>query len=242
MKYFIFFPLFAATYAAPIENGRTVESYECRKNSVPYQVSVAGGYHFCGGALISRTWVLSAALCRSAGSIQVLLGEHDIDVNEGTEQSIDAVKFIIHPYYNRYNEDNNIMLIKLSQPVTLNNYIRTVSLPSSCAVAGTRCLISGWGSTYDSEDTTHDLLRCQDAPILSDRSCRSSYPGQITSNMFCAGSLEGDQGYSGSPIVCNGQLQGVVCWLGGIVGSNDPGVYTKVCNYNSWIRNIMISE
>uniref|UniRef100_A0A3B5B0D2 trypsin n=1 Tax=Stegastes partitus TaxID=144197 RepID=A0A3B5B0D2_9TELE len=217
---------------------KTVESYECRKNSVPYQVSVAGGYHFCGGALISRTWVLSAAF----GSIQVLLGEHDIDVNEGTEQSIDAVKFIIHPYYNRYNEDNNIMLIKLSQPVTLNNYIRTVSLPSSCAVAGTRCLISGWGSTYDSEDTTHDLLRCQDAPILSDRSCRSSYPGQITSNMFCAGSLEGDQGYSGSPIVCNGQLQGVVCWLGGIVGSNDPGVYTKVCNYNSWIRNIMISE
>lgn len=36
-----------------------------------------------------------------------------------------------------------------------------------------------------------DRLRCLDAPILSDSSCRSAYPGQITSNMFCAGFLEG---------------------------------------------------
>lgn len=34
-------------------------------------------------------------------------------------------------------------------------------------------------------------LRCLDAPILSDSSCKNSYPGQITSNMFCAGFLEG---------------------------------------------------
>lgn len=32
---------------------------------------------------------------------------------------------------------------------------------------------------------------CLDAPILSDSSCKTSYPGQITSNMFCAGFLEG---------------------------------------------------
>ena len=36
-----------------------------------------------------------------------------------------------------------------------------------------------------------DRLMCLDAPILSDSSCRSAYPGQITSNMFCAGFLEG---------------------------------------------------
>ena len=36
-----------------------------------------------------------------------------------------------------------------------------------------------------------DVLQCLKAPILSDSSCKSAYPGQITSNMFCAGYLEG---------------------------------------------------
>lgn len=42
------------------------------------------------------------------------------------------------------------MLIKLSYPVTLDSYVRTVSLPSSCPSAGTNCLISGWGNTLSS--------------------------------------------------------------------------------------------
>jgi hypothetical protein len=31
------------------------------------------------------------------------------------------------------------------------------------------------------------LLQCLDAPVLSDSSCKTSYPGKITSNMFCLG-------------------------------------------------------
>lgn len=42
---------------------RVVGGYECPQNSVPYQVSLNAGYHFCGGSLISSQWVLSAAHC-----------------------------------------------------------------------------------------------------------------------------------------------------------------------------------
>ncbi|XP_010786247.1 trypsin-1 [Notothenia coriiceps] len=63
MKYFILLALLAAAYAAPIEDDKIVGGYECRKNSVQYQVSLNSGYHFCGASLISSTWVLSAAHC-----------------------------------------------------------------------------------------------------------------------------------------------------------------------------------
>ncbi|KAJ0066037.1 hypothetical protein NL108_001261, partial [Boleophthalmus pectinirostris] len=129
--------------------------------------------------------------------IEVRLGEHNIAVNEGTEQFISSSKVIKHPNYDSYTLDNDIMLIKLSSPATLNSYVGTVSLPSSCASAGTTCLISGWGNTSASGSQIlpisnyPDRLMCLDAPILSDSSCRNSYPGEITSNMFCAGFLEG---------------------------------------------------
>ncbi|XP_034083819.1 trypsin-1 isoform X1 [Gymnodraco acuticeps] len=249
MKYFILLALLAAAFyvsdAAPIEDDKIVGGYECRKNSVQYQVSLNSGYHFCGASLISSTWVLSAAHCYKS-RVQVRLGEHNIAFNEGTEQFINSAKVIRHPSYNSRNLDNDIMLIKLSTPASLNSYVRTVSLPSSCASSGTRCLISGWGNTSGSGSNYPDRLRCLDAPILSDSSCRSAYPGQITSNMFCAGFLEGGkdscQGDSGGPVVCNGELQGVVSWGYGCAERNKPGVYAKVCNYNSWIRNTMSSN
>ncbi|XP_075868692.1 trypsin-1 [Nelusetta ayraudi] len=246
MKAFILLALFAVAYAAPIdEDDKIVGGYECRKNSAPYQVSLNSGYHFCGGSLISSTWVVSAAHCYKS-RIQVRLGEHNIAINEGTEQFINSAKVIRHPRYSSYNLDNDIMLIKLSKPATLNNYVKTVSLPSSCASAGTRCLISGWGNTSGSGSNYPDRLMCLDAPILGNSTCKNAYPGQITSNMFCAGFMEGGkdscQGDSGGPVVCNGKLQGVVSWGYGCAVKNKPGVYAKVCNYNSWIQNTMSSN
>uniref|UniRef100_A0A8C9S791 trypsin n=1 Tax=Scleropages formosus TaxID=113540 RepID=A0A8C9S791_SCLFO len=247
MKLFILLALFGAAFTFPLEgdDDKIVGGYECRKNSVPYQVSLNVGYHFCGGSLISNQWVLSAAHCYQS-RIQVHLGEHNIAINEGTEQFISSSKVIRNPSYSSSTLNNDIMLIKLSQPATLNSYVRTVPLPTSCASAGTMCLISGWGNTLSSGTNYPDTLRCLDAPILSDTSCRNSYPGQITSNMFCAGYLEGGkdscQGDSGGPVVCNGQLQGIVSWGYGCAMKNKPGVYTKVCNYKTWIQNTIASN
>uniref|UniRef100_A0A7N5KI19 trypsin n=1 Tax=Ailuropoda melanoleuca TaxID=9646 RepID=A0A7N5KI19_AILME len=222
----------AAVAFSTDDDDKIVGGYTCEENSVPYQVSLNVGYHFCGGSLISDQWVVSAAHCYMY-RIQVRLGVYNIDVMEGNEQFINSAKVIRHPRYSSWTLNNDIMLIKLSSPAVLNKRVATVSLPSACAAAGTQCLISGWGNTLSSGSNYPELLQCLDAPLLSQAQCEASYPGQITDSMVCAGFLEGGkdscQGDSGGPVVCNGELQGIVSWGYGCAEKDSPGVYTKCC-------------
>uniref|UniRef100_A0A4W5MB88 trypsin n=1 Tax=Hucho hucho TaxID=62062 RepID=A0A4W5MB88_9TELE len=125
---------------------KIVAGYECRKNSVPYQVSLYTGYNFCGGILLSSEWVLSAAHCCKSSRLEVRLGEHNIKEPEDTEQHIMSARFIRHTDYNSGTQDSDITLIKLSQPATLNSYVNPVALPTKCGTARTMCQVSGWGS------------------------------------------------------------------------------------------------
>ncbi|XP_044768172.1 cationic trypsin isoform X1 [Neomonachus schauinslandi] len=232
--------------AFPIDDDdKIIGGYTCQKNSVPYQVFLNLGYLFCGGSLINSQWVVSAAHCYKS-RIQVRLGEHNIAVSESAEQFINSAKVIRHPKYNEKTFDNDIMLIKLSSPATLNSRVSAVSLPKSCAAAGTQCLISGWGNLQSVGEKFPDALQCLQAPILSDSTCRNAYPGKISSNMICLGYLQGGkdacQGDSGGPVVCNRELQGIVSWGIGCAQKGKPGVYTKVCNYVSWIRRTITAN
>uniref|UniRef100_A0A8C7S845 trypsin n=1 Tax=Oncorhynchus mykiss TaxID=8022 RepID=A0A8C7S845_ONCMY len=232
----VFVLLIGAAFAT--EDDKIVGGYECKAYSQPHQVSLNSGYHFCGGSLVNENWVVSAAHCYKS-RVEVHLGEHNIKVTEGSEQFISSSRVIRHPNYSAYDLDNDIMLIKLSKPATLNTYVQPVALPSSCAPAGTMCTVSGWGNTMSSsESADKNKLQCLNIPILSYSDCNNSYPGMITNAMFCAGYLEGGkdscQGDSGGPVVCNGELQGVVSWGYGCAEPGNPGVYAKVRQKNSF--------
>ncbi|XP_031144573.2 transmembrane protease serine 9 [Sander lucioperca] len=239
MRSLVFVLLIGAAFAT--EDDKIVGGYECTPYSQAHQVSLNSGYHFCGGSLVNKNWVVSAAHCYKS-RVEVRMGEHNIKVTEGNEQFISSSRVIRHPKYNSYNIDNDIMLIKLSKPATINQYVKPVALPTSCAPAGTMCKVSGWGNTMSST-ADGNKLQCLDIPILSKRDCDNSYPGMITESMFCAGYLEGGkdscQGDSGGPVVCNGELQGVVSWGYGCAQKNNPGVYAKVCLFNEWLETTM---
>ncbi|NXE58117.1 TRY3 protein, partial [Casuarius casuarius] len=173
-------------------------------------------------------------------SIQVRLGEYNIDVQEDSEVVRSSAAIIRHPKYSSRSLDNDIMLIKLASSVAYSADIQAIALPSACVEAGTECLISGWGNTVSSGSSYPEIVQCLQAPVLSDQACQNAYPGQISSNMVCVGFLEGGkdscQGDSGGPVVCDGALQGIVSWGIGCALKGYPGVYTKVCNYVSWIQ------
>ncbi|XP_020033719.1 LOW QUALITY PROTEIN: cationic trypsin-3-like [Castor canadensis] len=247
MKILIFLAFLGAAVALPIDDydDKIVGGYTCQKNPFPYRLSLNVGYHLYGGSFINSQWVHSAAHCCKS-QLQIRLGEHNTDVTEGNEQFINAAKIIKHPKYNKFTYDNDIMLIKLKSTATINSRVSTVSLPKSCPFAGTQSLVSGWDNTVSSGTKNPSLLQCLDAPVLSDSSCKTSYPGKITSNMFClgfqAGGKDSCQGDSGGPVVCNGQLQGIVSWGDVCALNGKPGVYTKVCNYLDWIQQTIAAN
>lgn len=225
------------------------------RGSLPWQVSIQMyyGFHFCGGTIINKRWILTAAHCFEDGHSGVVIkaGEHAMSLNEGSEQKIYVEKSIVHPQYNSRTTVNDIALLKLKQDITFDDYSQPACLPSlsnesSDYKEGEWLTISGWGSTRQAYGP--DLLQVATVPMISQSKCENAYPGSIHTNMFCAGKLatggtDTCQGDSGGPVVkrVGGKFTvlGVVSWGVGCARPGKPGVYTRVARYESWVNSIM---
>uniref|UniRef100_A0A8C3WER3 Kallikrein related peptidase 11 n=1 Tax=Catagonus wagneri TaxID=51154 RepID=A0A8C3WER3_9CETA len=226
---------------------RIIKGYECRPHSQPWQVALFQKTRLlCGATLIAPKWLLTAAHCRKPQYV-VHLGEHNLQRQDGYEQTRRATESFPHPHFNNSlpNKDhrNDIMLVKMSTAAVITRAVRPLTLSSQCVTAGTSCLISGWGTTSSPQLRLPHTLRCANITIIEHQECERAYPGNITETMVCASVEEGKdscQGDSGGPLVCNGSLQGIISWgQDPCAVTRKPGVYTKVCKYVDWIQDTM---
>jgi trypsin len=215
---------------------------EAAVGEFPFMVSLQSGYHFCGGSLIKKNWVMTAAHCVDGGSPErVVIGAHNIA--DGQDGEIRKPKrAIMHPQYDASNQDYDFALIELDnastfEPISVNSEEIKVN-PFSKIVAVT----AGWGDTQSS-DRFPDKLQKVEVPLVSFDKCNKSY-GSITDRMICAGYDEGAkdscQGDSGGPLMVKNAdqqniLVGVVSWGHGCALPEKYGVYSKVNSVIDWV-------
>lgn len=240
---------------------------EVKKDEIPWQValyltkSTPAESSFCGGVIINKKWIVTAAHCfeymysdtlriRNKEDVKIFSGSVSL-LTGGITSEIDQI--IIPGDYDPIKRLNDIALIELSSPIDLKvegqSKINTPTLSEyqEYSIEGTNLIISGWGVT-DKEEKPTELQKAT-VPIANHDKCIDNYFNEneiVTNDMICAGydygGADSCKGDSGGPIFSvdeNGKpiLIGIVSWGVGCSQNGLYGVYTNIFKYVPWIES-----
>jgi len=239
------------------------------KYKLPYQVLVSpcnkqGHCFMCGGTILNKRYVVTAAHCLYAGKdlmtlkggsqFRVMLGEHDHC--KATSSFVLASAVHKHPKFDisSASVDNDIAILKLSKDLTFSDKIKPVCLPTSATkdYSGKASTVSGWGGTkaYTPMKPVDQPRQCAlkeaivDILKPSSKKCSDFLGDSSSTTRLCAWGKGKDacQGDSGGPLTVaeNGKyvLLGVVSYGSGCATEN-PGVYARVQGFLPWMKKII---
>jgi len=244
----------------PNVNGFIVGGVEARPNSLPWQVgfgdidSVGFGGQSCGGAIVSKDTVITAAHCITNPATEhfVVVGQHEkynYKDNDKFYKNVKLRQIIMHPQWNpQQMYYNDIAILKLAEDIEYNDGVQPICLPNADQTyEETMFVVSGWGYMGDDHGWAENLQQVV-VPYISQEICQKFFGRTVIhEKIICAGYVEGGKdscsGDSGGPLatVINKKwtLAGVVSWGIGCAEKSSPGVYTHVAKYIDFINQHM---
>ena len=165
-------------------------------NRYPYTVPIFyNGQFTCGGTLITKDTVLTAAHCLegkdNTNDITIRIGSDN--VNDGDIMTVR--KEVKHPdYEDTVNGDYSydVGLIFLTEEVQSNTQLPILN--DECAILNNECTFPaegstayalGWGVTNTATSALPNDLQIVDLAVISNSDCSDDYPGDINSDMLC---------------------------------------------------------
>ncbi|TMS20876.1 Sodium-dependent phosphate transport protein 2B [Larimichthys crocea] len=182
---------------------------------------------------------------------RVVLGEHSMSVQEGTEQIRDVLRIVVHPKWDIdfVADGNDLALLKLDKSPIMSDSVGVACLPEAGEIPahGTPCYISGWGNLY-THGPMPDKLQQALLPVVEHSVCsRSDWWGINVQEHHDlrreeTSYLDAMYGDSGGPLNCLGQdgrwyVQGVTSFVSSRVCNEvkKPTVFTRTSAFTDWL-------
>ena len=182
---------------------RIMGGQDALPHSYPWMVSLAkrslNNLHLCGGVLLTRRHVLTAAHCmedfKGVSDMNILAGIHS--TNE-KNNPVPALTVDIHPQYDPETFANDVAVVTLATVLPENDpRIGTICLPPDDDMTGKNYppekvsgVALGWGSTsFGGRPST--VLKQVMLPILETRKWPCNIFATYAQGQICAGQLSG---------------------------------------------------
>ncbi|KOB77421.1 Uncharacterized protein OBRU01_04191 [Operophtera brumata] len=188
------------------------------------------GDHVCGGAVVSRWHIVTAAHCLYGAEpdyIKVLVGTTNL--NKGGIKH-DTASISIHGDFNFSARLNDIGLLRVQKPFDLN-HVRVIGLHETNLVEGDIVFLSGFGA-QKVNGTSSTQMHVLTLPVFSQETCKYAmrYTREVADCMFCTFTKIGQGTCSDDKLV------GLVSW-GIPCARGFPDVHARITPFFKWIRS-----